>query len=164
MLSELLDKQVSGNNWKQTPVPMVYQDLQQVAFRDEPRTQRDVIRDLEQQMERFEAEHEAALIELKKQYVFPGDRSVEKFLHEHRTIPQLLILAAPQLRRHFGADTVFSLRAPIEESGTRTLYGVVMWPGQAQEVRNRIERFDDGWWIGNSRQASGNLYFTYELV
>lgn len=164
MLSELLDKQVSGNNWKPAPAPMVYQDLQQIAFRDELRAQRDIIRDLEEQMERFEAEHEAALVELRRQYVFPADRSVEKFLHEHRTIPQLLILAAPQLKRHFGADTVFTLMAPIDESGTRTLYGVVMWPGPAQDVRNALERFDDGWWIGNSRQASGNLYFTYELV
>jgi hypothetical protein len=143
---------------------MVYQDLQQIAFHEEPRSQREFLKDLEQQMEQFEAEHEGAIVELKKQFVFPADDSVVQFLRDHRIIPQLLILAAPQLRQHFGADSVFALRAPIDESGTRTLYGVVKWSGDARDVRTALEQFDEAWWMANSRQASGNLYFTYELV
>jgi len=35
---------------------------------------------------------------------------------------------------------------------------LALWLGKA------LDQFDDSWWIANSRQASGNLYFTYELV
>jgi|SRR5882672_659528 len=164
MLSEFLDNQVSGNNWSQAPPPMVYQDFQQIAAHNEPREQQDMFIDLEKQMVAFEAQHEAALTELRKQYVFPTDSSVVRFLREHRIIPQLLIHAAPQLKSHFGADTVFALRAPIDESGARTLYAIAMWPGRVLDAKGALDRFEDAWWIANSRQASGNLYFTYELV
>jgi hypothetical protein len=164
MLSESLDSQVSGNDWNHAPTPMVYQEFQQVAVRTEPREQRNIFRDLEKQMAAFEAPHGAALTELRKQYVLPIDSSVASFLREHRTIPQLLVLAAPQLKSHFGAATVLVLRAPIDESGARTLYAVAMWPGRVRDAKIALDKFDDDWWIANSRQASGNLYFTYELV
>jgi hypothetical protein len=164
MLSESLDVQVSGNSWNQASIPMVYQDFQQVAVRVERREQRELFRDLENQMADFEAQHEAAITELRKQYVLPIDSSVVDFLRQQRTIPQLLNLAVPQLKLHFGVDTIFTLRAPIDESGARTLYAVAMWPGKARDAKNAIDKFDDAWWIANSRQASGNLYFTYELV
>jgi hypothetical protein len=164
MLSESLDIQVSGNSWNQAPIPMVYQDFQQLAIRAEWREQRELPREVENQMAAFEAQHEAALTELRKQYVFPVDSSVVDFLRQHRTIPQLLVLAAPQLKSHFGTDAVFTLKAPPDESGARTLYAVVMWPGRVRDAKNALDKFDDAWWIMNSRQASGNLYFTYELV
>jgi hypothetical protein len=164
MLSELLDDQVSGNTWKPSPRSAVYQDFQQVAIPAEPRVEREVLRDFERQMARFEAQHEADLAELRKQYVFPTDSSVVTFLRRHRTLPQLLRLAAPRLKAHFGADAVLTLRAPVDESGSRTLYAVTMWPGRARDARIALDQFDDAWWIANSRQASGNLYFTYELV
>jgi hypothetical protein len=164
MLSESLGSQVSGNTWSYTPTPMVYQELQEAAVCEEPREQRDILRDLERQMAAFEADHEAALTEVRKQYVLPVDSSVVKFLREHRTIPQLLVLAAPQLKLHFGAATVFTLRAPIDESGSRTLYAVAMWPGSVGDAKAALDKFDDTWWIANSREALGNLYFTYELV
>jgi hypothetical protein len=56
------------------------------------------------------------------------------------------------------------LRAPIDESGSQTLYVVAMWPGNVRDVRQALARFDDAWWIAHSRQASGHLAFTYELV
>ena len=85
-----------------------------------------------------EAEHEAAVNEVRKSYVVPPDSSVIDFLNRHRSIPQVLLQASERLRELFGSGRVFSLRA--------------------------LERFDDSWWIANSRQAAGNLTFTYELV
>jgi hypothetical protein len=163
MLSESLHIQVSGNNWDQAVIPMAYQQHQHMVIRREPREQHDLFTDLENQAA-FEAQHEAALAELRKQYVLPADSSVVEFLRQHRALPQLLILAAPQLRVHFSADAVFTLRAPMDESGVRTLYAVAMWPGKARDAKGALDNFDDAWWIANSRQASGNLYFTYELV
>jgi hypothetical protein len=92
------------------------------------------------------------------------DSSVADFFTSHRTIPAILLQSLPHLREHFGSDAIFRLRAPLDDSGTQTLYSVVMWTGSVQEVRNALERFDDGWWIPNSRQALGYLTFTYELI
>src|ERR1700685_1601928 len=164
MLSESLESQVSGNNWSHPPAPMVYQEFQQIVVDAERWKQSDVLRDLEREMAVFDAEHEAALNELRRLYVLPAGSSVTGFLRKHRTIPQLLVLAAQQLKWYFGADTVLTLRAPIDESGSRSLYAVAMWPGSVRDAKTALDKFDDAWWIANSRQALGDLYFTYELV
>jgi hypothetical protein len=164
MLSERLDDQVSQNNWKQSPPPMAFEDFQRGPFPSDTRVQLEVLRDIEGQMRRFQVEHEAELVELKKYYVFPADGTVAKFLHQHRVIPQLLLLAARQTSEYFGENAIVSLQAPIDESGTRTLYATILWPGKIEDVRSRLEHFDNEWWIAKSREAAGNLYFTYELV
>lgn len=119
---------------------------------------------IERQMAEFEAEHEAAIDDLRRQYVFVGDETIRAFLRSHRTAPQLLTEALPHLRRNFGVDTVLRLRATTDEYGTQTLYVSVLWPGDVRDVRASLDHFDDQWWIANSHQASGDLTFTYELV
>jgi len=108
------------------------------------------------------AQHEAVANEVRKHYA--ADSSVLSFLSEHRSIPQILLGAAPQLKACFGADTVFDLRAPIDEAGSRTLYAVVMWPGKSQDARDALAKFDNDWWMARAGQAAGYLTFTYELV
>jgi hypothetical protein len=120
--------------------------------------------EIERQKSVFAADHEAALKEVRKYFVLPNDSSVATFLGEHRSLPQLLLEAVTPLKACFGMQTVFGLRAPIDESGSRTLYAVAMWPGKVRDARNALAKFDDGWWIAQSRQASGYLTFTYELV
>jgi hypothetical protein len=112
----------------------------------------------------FIAGHAAVLKEVRRHFVLPADSSVATFLTERPTLTQILLDAAPQLRAAFGAEAVVNLRAPIDDSGSQTLYAVVMWPGQVRDVRDALARFDDAWWIARSRQASGYLTFTYELV
>ena len=102
--------------------------------------------------------------EVGKHFVLPDDSSVATFLAEHRSLPQILLAAVAPLRASFGAQTTFCLRAPIDESGWRTLYAVAMWPGKVRDARTALAKFDDGWWIAQSRQASGYLTFAYELV
>lgn len=115
-------------------------------------------------MAQFEAQYEATLRELARYYVMPDDCSVQSFLRSHRTIPQLLAEAASHLKQCFGSDTIFALRAPSDESGSQTLRGIVMWPGDVNEVRTLLGRFDDDWWIAHSGEASGYLSFNFELV
>jgi hypothetical protein len=115
-------------------------------------------------MEEYASQYQAVLEELRKYYVLRTDSSIRDFLNSHRTIPQILLEAAPQLRAFFGANAVFTLRASIDEAGSRTLYAVVMWPGATQDARNVLATFDNQWWIARAGQASGHLTFTYELV
>jgi hypothetical protein len=156
--------QSSGILWPDRPPAPLYQPFQEAPQRPEPRQRAATLEGFERQMAAFASQHEAVLNDVRKHYVLPADSSVVNFLTEHRTIPQILLEAAPQLKTCFGAEAVFSLRAPIDEAGSRTLYAVAMWPGKLQHAREALARFDNAWWIARSRQASGYLVFTYELT
>jgi hypothetical protein len=161
---ELLSNQTSGNDWGPPDRTMLHERQQETSAQSLPHNQRLIFKDLERQMARFEADHVAMIADVRKHYVIPSHSSVSEFLNSHRTLSALLLQAIPNLREHFGADAVFSLRSPVDDSGTQTLYAVVMWPGGVKEVKAALDRFDDAWWIPNSLQASGYLTFTYELI
>ncbi len=127
------------------------------------RWQAQIINGFEEAMSQHKREADAALDSIRKIFTMPDDPSVTTYLHEHRAIPQILLEAAPHLREHFG-NAVFTLRAPIDDSGSQTLYAVVMWHGPVDDVGDALDRFDEVWWIHNARRASSYLTFTYELV
>ena len=104
------------------------------------------------------------LNDVRRHYMLPADSSVADFLTTHRSIPQILLAAVPQLKSCFGVNAVFHLRAPIDESGARILYAIALWPGKLSDVRAALARFDNQWWLAHSPQANGYLVFTYELV
>jgi hypothetical protein len=159
------EPQTSGNLWPpRAPVFALDQPLHQAQVHEKPKQGNAICDDLEKQMAAYNAEHEAMLKALLLHFVMPTDSSVTKFLTEHRGIPQLLLQAVPHLKSCFGPDAIFNLRAPTDESGSRTLYAVAMWPGKAQDVRNAVTRFDNDWWMSYAGQAAGYLTFTYELV
>lgn len=159
-----LGNQTSGNHWPAPTSANAYHEFQEFNTLPGPRQGDAILADFEQQMFRFDHEHDAKTAEIRKHYVLPSSSSVLAFLVDHRTISDLLLEAVPSIRKHFGSDAVFHLRVPADESGSRTLYAVAVWSGEALDVRNALERFDDTWWIAHSRQASGYLVFTYELV
>ena len=153
--------QSSGIHWPDLRPAQLYRSLEQTPRRFE-RYGAALFEDLDKQ--NYAVRHEALLNEVRKHYVLPGDSSVADFLIEHRAIPQILLGAAPQLKACFGAEAVFNLRAPIDESGSRTLYAVAMWPGELQDARSALSKFDNAWWMPRAPQAAGYLTFTYELV
>ncbi len=156
--------QISGIKWDIPSTARAYRRHQEAPIPDPRAQETDILADAERQMAQFEAQHEATLREIAKNYTMPGDSSVQSFLRNHRTIPQLLVEAIPYLKRCFGGLAVVALRASIDESGAQMLYALVMWPGEVNHARQSLERFDDDWWIAHSRQASGYLSFSFELV
>ncbi len=121
--------------------------------------------DLEKQMAECGTEHEDALDRIRKFYIISDDPSlVWQFLYDHRAVAQILLDAASYLREFFSGRVIFNLRVLIDESGSQALYAVVMWPGSVRDVREAFRKFDETWWLSRSRQASGYLAFTYELV
>jgi len=156
--------QSSGIHWPDRTPGLLYQSFQAVPRWPEPRQRASIFEGLEKQMAEFAAHHEALLSEVRRHYVLPADSSVVTFFTEHRTLSPILLEAVPELKACFGAQAVFSLRAPIDDTGAQTLYAVAIWPGNVRDVREALERFDDTWWIQHSRRASGYLSFTYELV
>lgn len=156
--------QTSGNHWALDVHVLhgAHSQVQQSAI-PEPGRGLAILENLEKQMASF-AKQQAEIAELRKHFVLLSSSSVEIFLSEHRTLSQILLESVPHLRAFFGADAVLNLRAPIDESGSQTLYAIVMWPGTVQEVRHYMAGFDDAWWLAHFRQTSGHLNFTYELV
>jgi hypothetical protein len=157
-------RQTSGNRWA-PGVHMLrgeHPQIQQSAILESGRGLA-VLDDLEGQMATF-AKQQAEIAELRKHFVLFSSSAVEKYLSEHRTLAQILLESVPHLRAHFGADAILNLRALMDESGSQTLYAVVMWSASLQDVRCHMAGFDDGWWLAHSRQTSGYLNFTYELV
>jgi hypothetical protein len=163
-MSDLLDyQQTSGNDWSTVRTGLLYHEFQETGDAPAPRLQLADFIHLEEQMVRFQADHEALISELRKHYILESGPSVEEFFRNHRTLPQLLNQAVPILRLRFG-DTVFILRVTADEYGWQTLYVVAIWPGKAHDALAAIDEFEDAWWIANSHSASGSLNFTYQLV
>ena len=158
------ETQVSGIQWAAPPAPLLYQPFQERLHWKNPLQPPAVFEGLERQMAESAAGHETLLNDVRKHYVLPTDSSVTNFLADHRAIPQILIGAAPHLKACFGTNVVFNLRAPLDESGTRTLYATVMWPGRGQDVRYALAKFDQEWWMERAGQMAGYLTFTYELT
>jgi len=156
--------QNSGIPWPDRNPGLLYQSFQAAPRWLEPQQRASHLDGLERQMADLSAQHDALRSEVRRYYVLPADSSVITFLTEHRTLPPILLEAAPQLKACFGAQAVFALRAPIDDSGSQTLYAVAIWPGSVREVREALQKFDDTWWIQHSRKASGYLTFTYELA
>lgn len=159
------ERQTSGYTWLQ-PMPMMLHEALDEPTRlvSEPKRRVAMSEGLARQGRLAAAGHEATITELRRHFGFPLDSSVLTFLTVHRNLPQLLLEAAIHLNTYFGPETVFNLRAPIDDSGVRTLYAVAMWPGNVRYVRDALARFDQAWWLGHSRQAASYLNFTYELV
>ena len=164
MQSALANAQTSGLEWCPIQRGMAYQSAQQTSSSLELPIQRDLFKDLELQMARFENAHQESIVELKKDYLFPKDSSVTTFLRSYRSIIHLLFLAVDKLREAFGPEAVFLLRVSTDELGSQILFGVALWPGSASDAHLALKRFDENWWIANVNQSSGYLNFTYELV
>lgn len=165
-MSNLLEKQTSGNEWPTPEQGGILQPLQtpqqppSLALRQQ---QRSIFDNLEAQMVRFAQEHQESLKVVKGFYIFPKDSPVLQFMNSHRGIPQLLADAVPHLRKHF-PQTVFTLRSTLDDSGSPMLYAVALWPGEPHDAVVALDQFDDEWWLANAYPAGRFLTFTYDLI
>lgn len=162
-MNGVFDKQTSGNDWTPVIHSMLHQREQEQLPKQQLEQQRIVLDDLEQQMARYEADHQAMLGEVARCYVMPKDNSVRRFLNAHRALASILLQALPRLRDQFG-DTVFALRQTSDEDGWQNLCIDAIWSGNAAEAYAAIDRFEDAWWVANSHMGAGRLIFTYRLV
>jgi hypothetical protein len=166
-----VESQTSGNQWAPRIHPMLHE---QIPSPQDALEATSVDRRLGQESRNFDqlkiqtalyvAERERILKELRLRFVIPANSYATEFLNEHLSVAPMLLEALPQLKTYFGADTTFSLRAPLDESGSCILYAVAMWPGKVDRVRDALRRFDDEWWLRRAGETSGLLTFTYELI
>ncbi len=105
----------------------------------------------------------SALQQLRVYFLLPEESSVEEVLSEEPALTQILVDSVPHLKSCFGSDAVLALRAPLDDSGVRELYALVLWPGGVDELRSALARFDESF-LFESPALGANLTFTYELV
>jgi hypothetical protein len=101
---------------------------------------------------------------LRQHYTLPPDNLVQEFLASHRSLVPVLLEGAPILASCFGESGMLTLRAPIDEAGEQTLYGIVLWPGPVVDAEQALDKFDSDWWLSHLPVTGGDLTFTYELV
>lgn len=108
----------------------------------------------------------ALMNELKRQYVIPDDRTVVAFINSHVHIRNVLLSAASQLQRVFGA-----LQKPLlevfhfgEENTDAVL--VVSMPVHLtpEEALRKLDEFDECWWLNNVQQTRGDVTIDVKLI
>jgi hypothetical protein len=162
MINANFAAQDSGNYWTPQPSDFVYRSVQEYTHR--PKRPQSTGRAYGLENETATSFETGSIPEeIRKYFVMPADFSVETFLTEHRSLRQTLIEGEPHLKECFGSDRIFRLLVTADEAGSRTLYAVVIWPGEIRDAREALAKFDD-WWLAAARPGMGYLTFTYELV
>lgn len=130
-----------------------------------PSPEPQALTEYEIQMTRFAVEQEEDFKKLRKEYVLVEGPSVEAFLRGHRSLIEVLLDAAAQIKACFGVDNVLQLRLGGEEGDAPNLvYGVIQWSGSLDAARAALDAFDESWWVANVRKASGRVVFDFELA
>lgn len=96
-------------------------------------------------------------------YVFAEREIVTKFIEDNQLVG-ILQEAKEPINRAFGTSTVKTLTVVEDDEGFRTLFCLVMIPGDLEPARQALRIFDQSWWLHRARKFSGKLNFDFELV
>lgn len=116
------------------------------------------------EIEQIKAENESLIRKLLSIFVFEDATAVHGFLEDHPSVPDVLLQAAPILRKSFGDGAILQLQIPPEEDVPLTLYAVALWDGPLEDARVALNRFDDLWWNAGGQKGSSRIVFDYQLV
>lgn len=98
---------------------------------------------------------------LRSYRVRPADRrQVRKFLDEHPYLFALLAEAVPHLRQVFGDAPVYLDLDVDPETGFEELFGIIIVPEEMENVWQVLRRFDDAWFLAQTKRTRGRLNFT----
>jgi hypothetical protein len=111
----------------------------------------------------WEAYRDSVLKGLEDGYVIDHRPAVQAFIKQNR-LRGLLQQARGPLNAAFGEGAVKKLTLVADDEGFKTLFCLVLVPGDMQEARRALRSFDQRWWLGRSTQAAGKLNFDIELV
>jgi len=100
---------------------------------------------------------------LEDTYVIENRREVAHFVEENQ-LGGLLKQARDPINKAFGEEAVKTLTVVEDDEGFRTLFCLVMIPGDMQEARNALKAFDEEWWLQHSPKVAGKLNFDFELI
>jgi hypothetical protein len=103
-----------------------------------------------------------ALSLLKRFYTFRSSVSVETFLGTHPFLAKMLIDLHGQLEHFFPESSLVLDISADPEAEYLVVY--VVTDSTAPEAIERLERFDDGYWLDHHHQAQGKLIVNVEFA
>jgi hypothetical protein len=91
-------------------------------------------------------------------YVFRDPVNVHAFLDCYPFLVPLLLEAAPHLEHYFPGQNIFlEVVNDPESTDTSQLVAIVVETTSPEEAFDRLEQFDQAWWVGAVRRAKGKL-------
>jgi hypothetical protein len=102
---------------------------------------------------------------LEQLYNFREPVRVNSFLNQYRFLVPLLLEASPKISKYFpgkGASLQVIIDPEVEQD--EQLMVIIIETSSPDEVYDRLERFDNEWWIGAVGRAKGKLCVDVEFV
>jgi hypothetical protein len=90
--------------------------------------------------------------------------AVEAYLTRHPEVVDFIEMAWPYLVSFFGQeiDVALEVLTYPEEAAHEELVGWVQWPGDVHEGLERLERFDDEWFLDHMTEVETKFNFNIE--
>jgi hypothetical protein len=109
---------------------------------------------------------EMALRQIESWYTVKEPRAVRKFIQKHPLLVDLLIEAYTPLTDFFGPDPQVSLSvvSDPEEAGLDELVGSIQTPLSPDEALERLDAFDEYWFLDQLNRTNGRLNFNLDFA
>ncbi len=93
-------------------------------------------------------------------------REVTEFLEEHPHLGSLLLEAYNHIQEHFGPRPQVTLDVVIDPEATddRILYLFIATPLPPENALEKLDRFDEEWWLSALDRAQGKLCVHVEYL
>lgn len=99
-------------------------------------------------------------------YSFRNAVDIRCFLYTHSQLTEILIKAHTYLRKYFGSNPQVTLEliSDPETTGWEQLYAYILTSLPVDDALDRLDRFDEEWFIGQLDQVDGLLNFNLEFA
>lgn len=101
---------------------------------------------------------------LEQLYTFRDPAIVHLFLHQHPHLISLLLEAISHIRKYFPDQQTFLEVISNPEAVSSQLVAIIVETSSPDEAFERLERFDNEWWISAVGRAKGKLCVNVEFV
>jgi len=108
----------------------------------------------------------ARLRQLEGLYLLRGSVAVRHFLRANPQLVSILLEAHFHLQEHFGPNLQVALEvvSDPEATGQEQLFAYIRTSLPVDEALARLDRLDEGWFLGQLDQVDGLLNFNLEFV
>lgn len=99
-------------------------------------------------------------------FVFRRARNVTEFLEEHPYLCPLLFEAYDRIQEHFGPRPQVTLEVVTDPEATddRMLYAFIATRLPPEEALEKLDQFDEEWWLTALARTQGMLCIDIEFV
>jgi len=111
-------------------------------------------------------EQEEKLSQIKRSYGFREKAETARFLQIHPALIDLLLEASPYVERYFGPNpqVVLEVVRDPEVTGSEELFANICTSLPVEEALERLDQFDEKWFLAQLERTAGRFNFNLEFV